>query len=708
MKRRVGITLAVAILLPALVVSALAIGAMVQSSPATGEARMPDAPALQPVADDNIFVDYPPYQDPSYPSVAAAKAARADGRYDDAALLDKISAYAGAKWIGEWDSAGHTTQVVADFAQAAIDTGETGVLVVYAIPGRNCTGHSSGGYSFTEYQPWIDEVAAGIAGRRLAVILEPDALLQLGRCPDLEGDRLGHLKYAAETLSAAGATVYIDAASSNFPGSAQVMADRLRAVGVDSTRGFAVNVANHKWDEESRVYADEISRLLGGAHYVIDTSRNGAGSEGGDWCNSRDRALGAAPGAAEWQNQDASLWIKTIGASDGTCGGGPAAGLWWEEIALELARNSAIPATSTSPTAMISEWNVGANGCRTITVPVHGSIAASIDWGDGTTEQIVGEYPSHVYAAPSGHRTITIDGHFSDWGGASGWSAECITTVTRWGATETTSAAHGFAGAIRLTDIAEFAPTITDMSWLLAGNTGFTAEVSTWKLGGVTNTSHLFDGATRFNRSVAAWDVSRVTNMSGMFAGATTFNQPLGSWNTGRVTDFSAMFSGAVAFHQPLATWNTGSATTMARMFEGATRFNHPVKSWQTSAVTSMERMFAGASTFTQTLSTWNTSAVTTMASMFDGATTFNQPLATWDVSRVTDMSRMFAGAKSQNQGLSTWNVARVVSMREMFAGATAFDRNLRAWNVQSVTDSRNFGTGSAMPAANLPVFRTT
>ena len=484
------------------------------------------------------------------------------------------------------------------------------------------------------------------------------------------------------------------------------MAGRLRAVGIENVRGFAVNVSNHKWNDESRAYADELSGLLGGAHYVIDTSRNGVGSVGGDWCNSRGRALGAVPAAVQRENQDASLWIKTIGASDGTCGGGPVAGQWWEEIALELARNSDLSGTSTSPTAMITEWNVGAAGCETITVPVHGTIDATIDWGDGTTEPIAGERPSHTYAAASGHRTITVDGQFSDWGGASGWSAECITSVTRWGDTETTSAAHGFAGATRLTDIAEFAPTITDLSWLLAGNTTFTADVGAWHLGSVTNTSHMFDGATAFNRRVAAWDVSDVTDMSGMFAGATAFNQPIGAWNTAGVTDFSDMFSGAVSFHQPIGSWNTGSATTFAGMFEGATRFNQPVKAWQTSAVTSMERMFAGATAFTQTLSTWNTSAVTTTASMFDGATTFNQPLASWDVSRVTDMTRMFAGATAHNQGLSAWNVARVESMREMFAGATAFDRNLRGWNVQNVSDSRDFSAGSALPASNLPLFR--
>jgi len=38
---------------------------------------------------------------------------------------------------------------------------------------------------------------------------------------------------------------------------------------------------------------------------------------------------------------DALLWVKLPGESDGSCNGGPPAGRWWQEIALELARNAA-------------------------------------------------------------------------------------------------------------------------------------------------------------------------------------------------------------------------------------------------------------------------------------------------------------------------------------------------------------------------------
>ncbi|HYI33348.1 MAG TPA: BspA family leucine-rich repeat surface protein [Glaciibacter sp.] len=655
----------------------------------------------------NVFENHGPYRDPAYPSVAAAKALRAEGRIADASEIDKISAYAGSLWIGEWDSGDTTTNVVRNYAQRAIDTGQTGVLVVYAIPGRACTGHSAGGHTFDAYKPWIDEVAAGIEGRRLAVIVEPDALLQLGRCPELEGDRIGYLQYAVKALGDAGGTVYLDAASSNFLEGPAVMADRLRLAGVESIRGFAVNVANHKTVDESRKYADEVSRLLGGHKYVIDTSRNGNGSNGGEWCNSRGRALGPRPEAVTHGNQDANLWIKTVGASDGTCNGGPPDGLWWNEIAIEMATNSIIPGTSTSPTAMISEWNVGSAGCSTITVPLHGDLNATIDWGDGTVEPVTSAMPTHTYADSAGHRTVTVDGTFTEWGGESGWTPACLTQVTRWAATGTTSIAYGLAGATALTDVAQLTPTITDMSYLFRGNTTFDREVAGWDLSRVTNLSHMFDGATAFNRPVAAWNTANVTDMSGMFAGATSFNRPVGAWNTSSVTDFSSMFRGATAFRQAVGTWDTSAATSFASMFDGATKFNQPVKTWNTAAATDMSRMFRNTPAFNQNLSTWDTSRVTTMASMLDGAASFNQPLSTFSVVKVTDMSRMFAGARVFNQGIGGWNTGRVTTMKEMFRDASAFNRSLASWNVNAVTDYADFRTGSALSSYNLPKFHT-
>ncbi|WP_167137482.1 glycoside hydrolase family 6 protein [Diaminobutyricimonas sp. TR449] len=298
----------------------------------------PMVPATREVG-SNPFAAHAPYVDPTYPSVAAAADLRARGNNAGAAAVDRISAHAGTRWVGDWNPVSKVRATVAKYTQDAEDAGQTGTLVLYAIPGRDCSGHSAGGLTADQYDDWVNEIAAGIAGKRVAVVLEPDALMQLGRCPEIQGDRAGLLSYAAKTLTDAGATVYIDAGSSYSVPAAE-MAKRLLAAGVEHVRGFATNVSNYKPTAQVRDYAESISEFLGGKHYVIDTSRNGKG-DNGEWCNPRGRGLGALPGRADHGHQDANLWIKTIGASDGACNGGPKAGAWWDEIAIELAINSA-------------------------------------------------------------------------------------------------------------------------------------------------------------------------------------------------------------------------------------------------------------------------------------------------------------------------------------------------------------------------------
>jgi endoglucanase len=100
------------------------------------------------------------------------------------------------------------------------------------------------------------------------------------------------------------------------------------------------------------------------AHFVVDTSRNGRGPwtppaypDPQDWCNPPDRGVGPRP-TADTGNPlvDAYLWIKIPGESDGECTRGlgpggstvdpewglvdPAAGRWFPEMALELAKNA--------------------------------------------------------------------------------------------------------------------------------------------------------------------------------------------------------------------------------------------------------------------------------------------------------------------------------------------------------------------------------
>ncbi|WP_196250863.1 glycoside hydrolase family 6 protein [Cellulomonas sp. JZ18] len=292
-----------------------------------------------------VLSSAPPYVAPSSPVAAAAQAARAAGRTADADLLDKAAAHVSTRWLGTAD----TTATVRAYADAARAARRTPVFVTYAIPDRDCGNHSAGGFATAaEYSAWVDAVAAGLAGARAVVVVEPDALLHLDRCGD-RAERLALLKRSVRAYAAAGAEVYLDAGSSNSFGwgtaSLQDMALRLRAAGVDSGAGFAVNTSNFQRSDHEVAYGTYLSALLGGAAFVVDTSRNGngplAGPEGTVWCNPAGRALGTPPGATGTGPHVANLWIKTVGLSDGTCNGGPAAGQVWEEYLLGLASAAA-------------------------------------------------------------------------------------------------------------------------------------------------------------------------------------------------------------------------------------------------------------------------------------------------------------------------------------------------------------------------------
>jgi endoglucanase len=214
------------------------------------------------------------------------------------------------------------------------------LFVVYGIPDRDCTGgFSAGGLTEETYVPWVEEIAAA-AGDRSVVVLEPDALASSVSCGD-EKSRIRLLKQAVGVLDAAGVTTYVDAGHSSWVPAA-TMAELLRAVDVGSVRGFATDVANYQPLSRERAYAAELSGLLDGAHYVIDTGRSGASSSAGtpvdDWCNPAGQALGEGPGFIDDGTAlDALLWIKPPAESDGDCHGGPPAGDIWLERAVRLA-----------------------------------------------------------------------------------------------------------------------------------------------------------------------------------------------------------------------------------------------------------------------------------------------------------------------------------------------------------------------------------
>jgi endoglucanase len=298
----------------------------------------PEPPPPPPPMDGSPFADAAFFVDPRSNARRQADEWYAT-RPEDALELEKIAGASQADWFGDWS--GDVRRAVDERTTEIVAAGALPVFVAYNIPQRDCGSYSAGGAGSADaYRRWIDDFAAGLRARRAAVVLEPDALAGLD-CLNATGRerRLELLRYAVQALKAAGAAVYIDAGHPYWH-AASTMADRLRAAGIAAADGFALNVSNFHTTTDNASYGERVSALVGDAPFVIDSSRNGLGSNG-EWCNPDGRALGTrATGVTGHPLVHAFLWIKRPGESDGTCNGGPSAGSWWADYALGLARRT--------------------------------------------------------------------------------------------------------------------------------------------------------------------------------------------------------------------------------------------------------------------------------------------------------------------------------------------------------------------------------
>jgi endoglucanase len=320
------------------------------SSDSEAPERVPLAPAAAAGKGSNPLAGQAYYVDPNNPAAQQARRWRAQGRSADAAAISKMARRPTAVWFA--DGAQIAARVRAA-TQKAARAGRSALLVAYHVPGRDCGLYSAGGSgSPAEYRRWIRGFAKGIGPRRATVIVEPDAIAQavVESCLSdaKRAERYALLADAVRTLERQpNVSVYLDAGNPGFVNPLDRLVAPLRAAGIRAADGFALNVSNFYRTDRVIDYGRALSRRVGGAHFVIDTSRNGNGPSfqddpgGPKWCNPPGRALGRSPSTRTRQRKvDAYLWVKQPGASDGTCrAGAPPAGHWWPEYALQLVRN---------------------------------------------------------------------------------------------------------------------------------------------------------------------------------------------------------------------------------------------------------------------------------------------------------------------------------------------------------------------------------
>ncbi|MCF0081228.1 glycoside hydrolase family 6 protein [Streptomyces lomondensis] len=261
-----------------------------------------------------------------------------------AVIASRIAEQPAAVWFAEYAPETLTARVAAVTSGGAAQ-GRVPVLVPYAIPGRDCGGHSQGGApDLDAYDAWIDRFAAGLGSGEVIVVLEPDSVAQ-AECLSAgeRADRFASLARAGRVLKEANprARVYFDAGHSgwNAPGKQAAWLRQAGAASPESSDGIFSNVSNFHTTADEVAYDRRVLDVLGGPAglgAVIDTSRNGNGAPAdGQWCDPAGRKLGRTPTLSTGEARiDAYLWVKLPGESDG-CKGRP--GTFTASYAYDLA-----------------------------------------------------------------------------------------------------------------------------------------------------------------------------------------------------------------------------------------------------------------------------------------------------------------------------------------------------------------------------------
>lgn len=350
--------------------SALTVAALAAATAAVTVGVIQPRPAL--AADSVYYVDT---------DTSGARWVAANPNDSRAAVIrDRIASVPQARWFTQTNTSTARAQVDA-FVGAAAAAGKIPIMVVYDIPNRDCSGASGGGApDHASYRAWVDQVAAGLNGRPAAIILEPDVLALMSTCLNTgqQNEVKASMAYAGKRLKAGSALarVYFDAAHSAWLSAAE-MASRL--VGADianSADGISVNVSNYRSNAELIRYAKAVIQATGAPQLtaVIDTSRNGNGPAGSEWCDPPGRAIGITSTADTGDAQiDAYLWIKLPGEADGCIAG---AGQFVPQRAYDLAVAAGPPQnpptqnpTTQPPTTQPPTQNPPAGACRVVWTP---------------------------------------------------------------------------------------------------------------------------------------------------------------------------------------------------------------------------------------------------------------------------------------------------------------------------------------------------
>ncbi len=202
------------------------------------------------------------------------------------------------------------------------------------------------------FESWITQLADGIGNFRVVLYLEEDSLMETHCLTHSQiKTRLQELAFAVRALSRdPHALVYMDAGAPDGWSSPRRMASYLRQADIAQAQGFFVNATHYDWTTSDIHYGQEIARLTGGKHFIVQTDDNGRGplvpkdralNGNEDLCNPPGRGMGPLSWNTGYEYVDGLLWFNNPGNSDGTCGAGdPPIAQFWPAYAVGLVQRA--------------------------------------------------------------------------------------------------------------------------------------------------------------------------------------------------------------------------------------------------------------------------------------------------------------------------------------------------------------------------------
>jgi endoglucanase len=275
-----------------------------------------------------------------------------------AAMMDVIAREPEVHRWGNWTGPNPGIEVSQYLERAAMEEpGTVPEFATYWLVDSKLIQPHCGHYADTParqaaYHQWIESLASGVGDYRAIMFLDMDSLIAVG-CLSEQGVaiRMHELHDAIDILSQVPRlVVYLDAGAGDAVPAPQT-AKMLREAGVSEIQGFFVNSTHMDWTKHEIKYGEEISRLTGGKHFVVNTAMNGQGPTrprdrrhhgNENICDPPKAGLGPKPTFDPgFRNVDAFAWIANPGRSPGSCApGAPPTGVWWPQRALQLVRHA--------------------------------------------------------------------------------------------------------------------------------------------------------------------------------------------------------------------------------------------------------------------------------------------------------------------------------------------------------------------------------